>query len=84
MNDEHGFDHTFGHQEDALKSYGIETQHPDDSLASYLSLALSKFCVAVRKVRAWLKNPPYIVGDYLATLTRQGLVVTVSELERFA
>jgi predicted nucleic acid-binding protein len=70
--------------EDALKSYGIETQHPDDFLASHLSLAPGKFCVAVRKVRARLKNPPYTVEDYLATLTRQGLVVTVSELEQFA
>jgi predicted nucleic acid-binding protein len=70
--------------EDTLKSYGIETQHPDDFLASHLSLAPGKFCVAVRKVRARLKNPPYSVEDYLATLTRQGLVVTVSELEQFA
>lgn len=70
--------------EDALKPYGIETQHPDDFLASHLSLAPGKFCVAVRKVRARLKNPPYSVEDYLATLTRQGLVVTVAELEQFA
>jgi len=70
--------------EAALKPYGIETQHPDDFLASHLSLAPGKFCVAVRKIRARLKNPPYSVEDYLATLTRQGLVVTVSKLEQFA
>ena len=69
---------------DALKPYGIETQHPDDFLADHLHLAPGKFCVAVRKVRARLKNPPYSVEDYLAILTRQGLVVTVSELEQFA
>jgi hypothetical protein len=68
---------------DALKPYGIETRHPDDFLATHLSLVPGKFCVAVRKVRARLKNPPYSVEDYLAVLTRQGLVVTVSELQQF-
>ncbi len=68
----------------ALKPYGIETQHPDDFLANHLHLAPGKFCVAVRKVRARLKNPPYSVEDYLAILTRQGLVVTASELQQFA
>jgi hypothetical protein len=70
--------------EDVLKPYGIETRHPDDFLTNHLSLAPGKFCISVRKVRARLKNPPYSVEDYLATLTRQGLVVTVSELEQFA
>jgi predicted nucleic acid-binding protein len=68
---------------ETLTLYGIETQNPDDFLATHLSLAPGKFCVAVRKVRAWLKNPPYSVEDYLAVLTHQGLVVTVSELEQF-
>jgi len=35
-------------------------------------------------VRARLKNPPYNVEDYLAILIRQGLVVTIAELEQFA
>lgn len=69
---------------DTLKRYGIEAQHPDDFLVSHLNLAPGIFCGAVRKVRARLKNPPYSVDDYLATLTRQGLVVTASELEQFA
>ena len=67
-----------------LQPYGIETQHPDDFLAHHLNLTPGKFCVAVRKVRARLKNPPYSVEDYLAVLTRQGLVVTVTELEQFS
>ena len=66
------------------KPYGIEAQHPDDFLVNHLHLAPGKFCGAVRKVRVRLKNPPYTVEDYLATLTRQGLVVTVSELEQFS
>ena len=67
-----------------LEPYGIEVQHPDDFLANHLNLAPGKFCVAVRKVRARLKNPPYTVEDYLATLIRQGLVVTVAELEQYS
>jgi hypothetical protein len=70
--------------EDVLKSYGIEAQHPDDFLSNHLNLFPGRFCLAVRKVRARLKNPPYSVADYLATLTRQGLVVTASELEQFS
>jgi predicted nucleic acid-binding protein len=70
--------------EDKLKPYGIEAQHPDDFLVHHLHNAPGRFCIAVRKVRARLKNPPYSVAEYLAVLTRQGLVLTVSELERFA
>jgi predicted nucleic acid-binding protein len=69
---------------DILRPYGIEAQHPDDFLASRLSLAPGKFCAAVRKVRARLKKPPYRAEDYLMILTRQGLVVTAAELEQFA
>lgn len=70
--------------EAALKRYGIEAQHPDDFLANHLNLAPGKFCSAIRKVRARLKNPPYRVEDYLAILVRQGLVATVAELEPFS
>lgn len=68
----------------ALAPYGIEAQHPDEFLSNHLSLAPSVFCEAVRKLRVRLKNPPYSVDDYLATLTQQGLVATAAELETFA
>lgn len=64
--------------------YKIGVQHPDDFLSSILDQSPRAFCSAVRKVRARLKNPPYSVADYLATLTRQGLVATVSGLEQFS
>jgi predicted nucleic acid-binding protein len=70
--------------EPALAPFGIEAQHPDDFLRNQLSLAPGLFCAAVRKVRTRLRNPPYSVEAYLATLTRQGLVATVAELEQFA
>lgn len=70
--------------DDALRVYGIEAQHPDTFLSFHLNLSPGKFCVAVQKVRARLKSPPYSVEDYLATLTRQGLVATVSQLTQFS
>jgi len=64
--------------EAALAPFEIEAQHP------HLSLAPGVLCGAVRKVRARLLKPPYSVEEYLATLTRQGLVATVGELQSFA
>lgn len=70
--------------QEALAPYGIEVQPPDDFLAHHLNIFPLRFCRAVRKVRARLKNPSYTVEDYLANLTRQGLTRTVSGLERFS
>ena len=59
--------------DDALASYGIETQHPDGFFCNQLSLAPGVVCPALRKVRARLKNPPKTAEEYLAILTQQGL-----------
>jgi hypothetical protein len=67
-----------------LNIYGIEAQHPDDFLVNQIGLASGKRCEAIRKIRARLKHPPYSVEEYLAILTRQGLVITVEELEQFS
>jgi len=69
---------------DALASYGIDAQHPDEFLSNLLTLAPGVFCDAVRRLRARLKNPPYSVEDYLGMLTQQGLVATAAELEDFS
>lgn len=68
----------------ALAPFGIEAQHPDEFLCNQMELAQGVFCSAVARVRGRLKNPPYTVEQYLATLTQQGLVATVAELETFA
>jgi predicted nucleic acid-binding protein len=68
----------------ALAPYGIEAQHPDGFLANQLNLAPGVFCDAVRTVRRRLKNPPFTASEYLAVLTRNGLVATASELGRFS
>lgn len=70
--------------EEALAPFSIEAQHPDEFLCNHLNLAPGIVCGAVRKVRARLLNPPYNVEEYLATLSRQGLVATVGELQSFA
>jgi hypothetical protein len=70
--------------DEALAPLDIEAQHPDEFLCNHLSLAPGVVCGAVRKVRARLQKPPYSVEEYLATLTRQGLVATVTELQPFA
>lgn len=69
---------------DKLKAYGIEAHHPDDFLVSHLKRVPEQFCIAIRKVRARLKNPPYSVEDYLGILTRQGLAMTASQLADFS
>ncbi len=70
--------------EAALARFEIEAQHPEEFLCNHLSLAPGVFCGAVRKVRARLLKPSYSVEEYLATLTRQGLVATVRELQSLA
>ena len=70
--------------DEALAPFNIETQHPDEFLCNHLALAPGVFCSAVRKVRARLVHPPYSIEEYLASLTRQGLVATVSEMHAFA
>ena len=67
----------------ALQPYGIKAQHPDEFLCHHLDLTPDVFCAAVRKVRLRLRNPPFSVEAYLATLTGQGLVATVGELGQF-
>lgn len=69
---------------ESLAPFGIETQHPDDFFCNQLSLAPGLVCLALRKMRARLKNPPKTAEEYFAILTQQGLVVTVAELEQFS
>ena len=68
----------------AIEPLGIDVHHPDEFLCNYLNLTPGVFCEAIRKVRARLKQPPFTTEEYLANLTRQGLVATAAELEQFA
>lgn len=67
-----------------LAPYEIETQLPDDFFCDQLALVPGLVCSALRKVRSRQTSPPKTVEEYLAVLTRQGLVATLAELEPFA
>lgn len=69
---------------ETLKRYGIEAQHPDVFLANHLDLFLGRFCAAVRKIRARLKNPPLTVEEYLTGLAKAGAVATAFDLQQYA
>jgi hypothetical protein len=69
--------------EDALKPQGVEAQHPDDFLARQLEFAPDIVCAAAKRQRQSLKNPPFSVEAYLASLERQGLAETVRRLREF-
>ena len=71
------------HPHAAVGLYGVEVQHPDEFLSGHLNLVPTVFCEATRRVRNRLKSPPFTVQEYLINLSRQGLVATASELERF-
>jgi hypothetical protein len=69
---------------EALASYGIEAQHPDEFLNYQLDLAVNIVCAAAKRHRASLRNPSKDVEAYLATLEAQGLAQTVAALRKFA
>lgn len=68
----------------SLRQWGIASQHPDAFVRHLIDVALPVVCLAARRHRESLKNPPKTVDEYLATLKRQGLVQTFAELRRFA
>ena len=68
----------------SLAKWGITPQHPDEFITHLIDLAPPLVCVAAKRHRESLKNPPKTADEYLGALERQGLAQTVSELRRFA
>ena len=68
---------------EVLKRFAIEAQHPDAFLANHLDLLPGPFCMAIRAARLGRKNPPYNTNEYLAHLTKIGLVATASLLQQY-
>lgn len=66
---------------EALLSFDIIVQHPDDFLCLQFDLAPDAFLNAVRKHRARLKHPSFTQPQYLETLSRQRLVQLVQILQ---
>jgi len=67
--------------EEQLSEYDIEAQHPDDFIIHLIDLSTEKVCLAVKRHRQSLKNPPKNIEEYLKTLQKQALSQTVAQLE---
>jgi predicted nucleic acid-binding protein len=65
-----------------LEEYGIEAQHPDDFIMHLFDLSPDTVCNAIRTLRKGLKKPPLSAGEYLESLQRQSLSMTVHELHK--
>jgi predicted nucleic acid-binding protein len=68
---------------DALSSYGLRAQHPDELITHLLEVAHETVCTAAKNQRASLKNPPKSVDEFLAILEKLGLQRTVALLRQF-
>ncbi|MGH8018244.1 MAG: PIN domain-containing protein, partial [Opitutaceae bacterium] len=64
----------------ALKTFGIDAQHPDEFLTHLADLRPEAVCFAAKSVRARLKNPVTSPDDHLDALARQQLPQTVAFL----
>ncbi|MBI1902310.1 MAG: PIN domain-containing protein [Planctomycetia bacterium] len=69
---------------EALAKYGIEALHPDVFVRQLLDVAPKLVCLAAKRQRASLKNPPRSVEEFLATLERLEMTQTVARLRDFA
>ena len=65
-----------------LKKYGIEAQHPDNFIMHLLDLSSDSVCNAIRTLRSGLKKPPLTANEYLQSLQRQSLPMTVEALHK--
>ncbi len=69
---------------EALRTHGVEAQHPDAFIRHVLDLDGDIALPAVRGHRAGLTSPHKSVDEYLDTLPRQGLPETVAFLRPWA
>lgn len=65
-----------------LKNYQLEAQHPDHFISDLIALAPAKILEAANYCRNRLNNPSRSVDQYLATLRKQGLEISVTELQK--
>jgi predicted nucleic acid-binding protein len=67
----------------ALEPYGIDLQHPDTFIVRLMDMNMMNVCLAAKKHRESLQNPPKTVEDYLDALARHGLTGTVARLRGY-
>ena len=67
-----------------LSRYGIEAQHPDEFVMHLADLSPELVCLAVKRQRMSLNNPPTSAEELLETFERQGLAEAVAFLRGFS
>ncbi|MGB9095135.1 PIN domain-containing protein [Erwinia sp.] len=67
----------------SLKHFDVEALHPDEFISDLFDLNQALVLSAVNTQRTCLRRPPISVEDYLESLLRQGLPLTVKALEKF-
>ena len=68
---------------EALNTFDIEAQHPDEFILHLLDLTPGLVIEAAHNHRTSLKNPPKTVEEYLDSLESQGLTQTASALREY-
>ena len=68
---------------EALVTFDIEAQHPDEFLLALFDLAPGIICGVVKRQRESLRNPPKSTEEMLETLESQGLTKFVARLREF-
>lgn len=66
-----------------LANWDIEAVHPDDFVQQQMDLHKGTVVEVAKQHRGSLGNPPKSVGEYLQTLSAQGLVATADRLKEF-
>jgi len=66
-----------------MAEFEIEALHPDEFIMDLFDLNQALVLKAVNAQRACFRNPVMRVSDYLDSLLRQGLPMTVNALEKF-
>jgi hypothetical protein len=67
-----------------VAKFGIEPLHPDDFLVLQLDLDQATACIAIKRLRKRLKNPPKSVPEYIQTLEKLPLPQFVRRLKAFS
>lgn len=68
---------------DKLSDFGVEAIHPDEFIADLFDLNSALVLKVVQMARNSLRRPPFDVDGYLQALLRQGLPMTVKELNAY-
>lgn len=68
---------------DALRTFGIEAQHPDVFIGDLLDLDAASVVTAAQRQRATLRKPPMEAQQYLEILLKQGLVHSTKVLNGY-